>query len=184
MVYPLGFCRFRKRTLGKAAGFRPRTNRGFSPFQREQKTPAKGVFWCTRWGFAVSVNGPSARRRAFALARTVASRLSNGNKKTPIRGVLVYPLGFCRFRKRTLGKASGFRPRTNRGFSPFHRKQKNTRKGVFWCTRWGLNPNSTASEAVMLSSYTTGTHIYALFQSYSILLFFICFLQAFMVYYF
>ena len=27
----------------------------------------------------------------------------------------------------------------------------------FWCTRRGSNPNSTASEAVMLSNYTTGT---------------------------
>lgn len=26
-----------------------------------------------------------------------------------------------------------------------------------WCTRRGSNPNSTASEAVMLSNYTTGT---------------------------
>ena len=38
--------------------------------------------------------------------------------------------------------------------------QKNAHKGrFFWCTRWGSNPNSTASEAVMLSSYTTSTFV-------------------------
>ena len=31
---------------------------------------------------------------------------------------------------------------------------------AFWCTRWGSNPNSTASEAVMLSSYTTSTYFF------------------------
>ena len=36
--------------------------------------------------------------------------------------------------------------------------QKNaTCMGGVWCTRWGSNPDSTASEAVMLSNYTTST---------------------------
>ena len=42
-----------------------------------------------------------------------------------------------------------------------NRMQKN-RQGktcrFFWCTRWGSNPDSTASEAVMLSNYTTSTY--------------------------
>ena len=37
-------------------------------------------------------------------------------------------------------------------------------KGGVWCTRWGSNPDSTASEAVMLSNYTTST--FALFRLY------------------
>ena len=58
---------------------------------------------------------------------------------------------------------------------------------AFWCTRWGSNPNSTASEAVMLSNYTTSTSFpftgYFFFFSKStyILLFFAFILQAFMV---
>ena len=46
---------------------------------------------------------------------------------------LVYPLRFCRFRKRSLGKASSsFRPpRANCEFSPIRRVQKNTREGCF-----------------------------------------------------
>ncbi len=44
-----------------------------------------------------------------------------------------------------------------------NRHKKTPTRGV-WCTRWGSNPNSTASEAVMLSNYTTSTffknHLY------------------------
>ena len=35
--------------------------------------------------------------------------------------------------------------------------KKRHRLGGVWCTRWGSNPDSTASEAVMLSNYTTST---------------------------
>ena len=78
------------------------------------------------------------------------------------RSFLVYPLGVYRY------SASGalsvkcrrFAPRANRGFSPLQRVYKKPPKkgGFFWCTRWGSNPNSTASEAVMLSNYTTSTY--------------------------
>ena len=33
-----------------------------------------------------------------------------------------------------------------------------------WCTRWESNPESTASEAVMLSSYTTSTYYFFVFS--------------------
>ena len=46
---------------------------------------------------------------------------------------------------------------------------------AFWCTRWGSNPNSTASEAVMLSNYTTST--FFLFKRYQYFTIF-CFLFA------
>ena len=40
--------------------------------------------------------------------------------------------------------------------APFF-SDENKGAGLNWCTRRGSNPKSTASEAVMLSSYTTGT---------------------------
>ena len=60
---------------------------------------------------------------------------------------------------------------------------------LFWCTRWGSNPDSTASEAVMLSNYTTSTHLFceknrflcSFLKSTYILLFFASFLQAIML---
>ena len=45
---------------------------------------------------------------------------------------------------------------------------------AFWCTRWGSNPNSTASEAVMLSSYTTSTYFFKKYLYFTIF----CFLFA------
>ena len=80
-------------------------------------------------------------------------------------GFFGVPVGkLPKLRKRSpLGKASQDKlARTNHGFSPYQRLQKNHPKtgGLFWCTRWGSNPNSTASEAVMLSSYTTSTYFF------------------------
>ncbi len=55
------------------------------------------IFWCTRWGFAETpqTEFPWQGSAAFSGSREpLGSSLSNGNKKTPTRGVLVYPLGF------------------------------------------------------------------------------------------
>ena len=54
----------------------------------------------------------------------------------------MYPLGFCRFRERNLGKASsGFRPpRANRGFSPYPRDTKNTPQWGVLVYPLGLEP--------------------------------------------
>ena len=67
--------------------------------------------------------------------------------------------------------------------NPIVYTKKRHRKGGVWCTRWGSNPDSTASEAVMLSNYTTSTkEEFSVFQKrIYILLFFAFFLQAFML---
>ena len=73
---------------------------------------------------------------------------------------LVYPLGFCRFRfaepRQSVGASLLARTVASHLYS---RIQKTPHVGVFWCTRWGSNPDSTASEAVMLSNYTTSTYL-------------------------
>ena len=51
------------------------------------------------------------------------------------------------------GEPSGFLPLTNTPQSPCA-----ICAGALWCTRRGSNPESTASEAVMLSNYTTSTY--------------------------
>ena len=43
-------------------------------------------------------------------------------------------------------------------------KKRTQARPFLWCTRRGSNPKSTASEAVMLSSYTTGTSIPIILQ--------------------
>ncbi len=82
-------------------------------------------------------------------------------QKNALKGAffLVYPLAFCRFRFADPRQGFALCAHANRGFSPIQRLHKKTpSKGrFFWCTRWGSNPDSTASEAVMLSSYTTDT---------------------------
>ena len=92
----------------------------------------------------------------------VLAALFCSTKKHPLLGVfLVYPLGFSDTLKREPSESSGNQrlPHANPlGSHLFQPIQKAPRKGVLWCTRWGSNPNSTASEAVMLSSYTTSTY--------------------------
>ena len=65
------------------------------------------------------------------------------------------------------------RRRLSRNYSNPVTPKKTPRKRGVWCTRWGSNPNSTASEAVMLSNYTTSTYKFSLF-----------FQKAFLFYYF
>ncbi len=134
LVYPLGDCRFRMRSLGKASGYPPpRANRGFSPVQRDTKNARKGAFWCTRWEIAASACGASAKRRGIPPSREpwVLTCLT-GYKKRPQRGVLVYPLGDCRFRMRSLGKASGYPPLARTvGSHLYNGIQKTPAKGRF-----------------------------------------------------
>ena len=73
----------------------------------------------------------------------------------------MHPLGISDTLKREPSESVGNRrlPRANSLASRLSNGiQKTPHKGTFWCTRWGSNPNSTASEAVMLSNYTTSTY--------------------------
>ncbi len=60
-----------------------------------KRPPRSGwAFWCTRWGFAVSVNGASARRRRKRLARTVGSpQIQPNTKNAPNKGRFGVPAG-------------------------------------------------------------------------------------------
>ena len=76
---------------------------------------------------------PTYRRSLFSPLQSIINALFNGQLVPPQR---LHPLAVVR--------------------TP-HTKKNTPQKACFWCTRWGSNPDSTASEAVMLSNYTTST---------------------------
>ena len=129
---------------------------------QHEKTPLGGVFWCTRWGsshaklfFALGHACAYLSARAYLVPTRRYQRLALRATRPDLDG---YPISLC-------SHFSGYK-----NAALFRRR---------WCTRWGSNPDSTASEAVMLSNYTTSTYYFL--KSNYILLFFTSILQAFMV---
>lgn len=129
-----------------------------------KRTPRKGAFWwCTRWGFPIPLKGnprkaseggsvPFSRARySFPCPRAPQKPTCRLLLNSPLRNVINVSFN-GQLGARTVG------------FRLSNRYKKRPRKGAFWCTRWGSNPNSTASEAVMLSNYTTSTYEFFLFS--------------------
>ena len=95
LVYSLGFCRFRfaEPRQSVVASLLARTVASHL-YSRIQKTPHMGVFWCTRWGFAVSASQNLGKASALRFSREPwLLTFTAGYKKHPIWGCFGVPAG-------------------------------------------------------------------------------------------